>query len=81
MMVKLTITEPDLEVREPALARGSLAALGSLLAVLVARRLGVDPELVAGAVAGLAPLVTAFLVRAGVFAPATVARLMQERER
>lgn len=78
--MKLTITEPTEEVREPALARGSAAALASLLVVLVARRLDVDPELVAGAVAGLAPLVTAFLIRAGVFAPATVARL-QERER
>ena len=79
--MKLTIAEPTEEVREPALARGSAAALASLLVVLVARRLGVDPELVAGAVAGLAPLVTALLIRAGVFSPATVARLMQERER
>src|SRR5690606_23283073 len=63
MMVKLTITEPDLEVREPALARGSLAALGSLLVVLVARRLGVDPQLVGGAVGRLAPLVAGAQLR------------------
>lgn len=68
--------EPDPDSKEPARAVGALAAAGGLVVVLLARWLDVDPDVLAGVVAVLTPVVATELARRRVFAPATVARLL-----
>jgi hypothetical protein len=75
----ITIYEPDINVRQPALGRGGLTVLGVLVIVGFARQLGVDPNLLLLAVSIGGPMVAAKLIQMGVFSPATVA-LMFEKE-
>lgn len=68
----------DYTSRNPALARGGVTGAVAVAVVLLARQLGLDPDVVAVVAGALGPLVAGLLIRAGVFSPATVADMLRD---
>lgn len=78
-MGKMKSRAPEPDSKEPVRSAGAIGAAVSLAVVLVARRLGVDPDVLAGVMVVVAPMVMAELARRRAYAPATVARLLEAK--
>lgn len=76
----IKVTKPDPASTNPALATGGMTAVGALVALLVMRYLGADPEVAFGIGMVAGPVITAALIRLRVYSPATVARLLAARD-
>lgn len=78
-MGKMKSRAPEPDSKEPALAIGGLGAVGGLVALLLMRYAGLDPEIAFGVGMVAGPIVTGALIRLKVYSPATVAKLLEAR--
>jgi hypothetical protein len=77
------VTPPDPKSEEPALKVGGIvAAVTAVIGLLVVFGVGIDTKqatAIVVSVTALAPLVSAVFTRARVYAPATVARMLNDQ--
>lgn len=78
-MGKMRSRAPEPDSKEPALAIGGLGSVGALLALLLMRYAGLEPEIAFGIGMAVGPIITAALIRLKVYSPATVAKLLEAR--